>query len=177
MKATKNDLKIVKRNNITDVFYRDEVIYRTDKPNNVDYNLILSAVNKVEDGMADVKKKIKKFLIIIEETKNIQNDKQNFLLDRLVIEDQECMEEMKQLDESALNDFLIFAAKTDIKYQQYNPYRLMKKWSIFLFFSLLLALFGAGILWITILFLFFVITEPKLFTKILVFIGRLKQNS
>ena len=176
MNITKDDLRINKRNNIVDVCYQDEVIYTTDKPETIDYNLIISAINKVEEGEPDINKKIKKFLIIIEETKSIQSDKQNFLLDRLIVEDKECIEEMRKLDESALNDFLILAAKTDIKYQQYNPSRLLKKWSIFLFFSLCLALFGAGFLWITILFLLFIITEPRPFTQVLVFIGKLKQN-
>jgi hypothetical protein len=176
MSIAKNDLKIEKRNNFFDVIYKKEIIFRSSQEE-IDVQKIIETIKETEDKYSALNLKIRKFLIIFGLSQKTQNAKQNYLLDRLIIEDKECLESMGKVNKNTLDDFLALAAFNEINYQQYNPKRLLKKWGIFLFLSTILYSFNLNIFIISALFLFFFFTEPKPFSKILIIYGKLKQNS
>jgi hypothetical protein len=176
MSITKSDLSIQKRNNFFDIIYKKEIIFKSSRKE-IDEQKIINVIKEIEDKYLDLNSKIKKFLIILGLSQKIHNDKQIYLLDRLIIEDKECLESMKQVDEDIVNEFLALAVFNEINYQQYNPKRLLKKLGFFLFLSIILYFLNLNIFIILALFLFFFLTEPKPFSKILVICGKLKQNS
>ena len=176
MNTLKEDIKIKKNNNFFDVIYKNEVIFRTDKKSNINTDKIYFVINQINKKYSGSDSKIMKYLINLEISKKINNDKQKCLLNKLIIEDKECLKSIRKLSSNSLNEFLALSAVDDINYQQYNPKRLYKKWSIFLLAFLTTYFFNLETFWIVILFFLFIVTEPKPFSKILLVFAKINKN-
>lgn len=172
----KDDLIIHKKNKIIDVLYENEVIFRCHKIEDIKFDEILSEINKIEEKFDEKNIKFKKFMIILWLGWKDKSYKHNYLLDRIIIEDKECLDFIWNLNKTLLDDFLALAAANDVNYKQYKWQRLLKKWLFFLIVSISLSFLNVNLIWIWILFILFILTEPVLFIKILTILIKIKEN-
>lgn len=174
---TKKSLKTERKNDFYHVLYDGEIIFQTQKKPDIDYDKILESINKLGKNKSKMSAKEKKCLIILGLGNENMSYKQRYFLDRLIIEDKECMEAIRKLNKNLADEVQSLSIANEVNYQQYNFKRIWKKWLIFLALATIFYFLELSYVFTIILFLFFFFTEPKLFIEIAKIHGKLKQNS